>query len=224
MFDNKARKAERLANRIPDTLTTRGYNAAIGALIAYGFIINAIIVALTGDFFIRMNPIVFLIIYFVSAIAGIIISARSQNPLYSFIGYNLVVLPIGALLSIALVGFQGADILSAMLVTGVVVVVMTILSTIYPNIFLGMGRTLFIGLFVGLIAEIIATLLGYGGNVFNWFFVILFSLYIGYDWSKAQAYSKTLDNAIDSALDIYLDIINLFIRILELMSKSNRRR
>ena len=83
-----------------------------------------------------------------------------------------------------------------------------------------MGPTLFISLGIGLFGEIISMLFGYTGNVFNWIFVIIFSLYIGYDWHKAQMYPKTLDNAVDSALDLYLDIINLFIRLLNLIKRD----
>ena len=43
--------------------------------------------------------------------------------------------------------------------------------------------------------------------------------YIGYDWAKAQEKRKTLDNAVDSAVDLYLDVINLFVRLLG--SKDN---
>ena len=32
-------------------------------------------------------------------------------------------------------------------------------------------------------------------------------------------YPKTVDNAVDCALDIYLDIINIFIRLLALLSR-----
>ena len=84
-----------------------------------------------------------------------------------------------------------------------------------------MGTALFVALLVSLVAEIIAVFMGYGGDLFNWIFVVLFSLYIGYDWHRAQMYPKTIDNAIDSALDIYLDVINLFIRLLEIFGKSD---
>ena len=35
---------------------------------------------------------------------------------------------------------------------------------------------------------------------------LIFSGYIGYDWARANAILKTLDNAIDSAAALYLDI------------------
>ena len=41
-----------------------------------------------------------------------------------------------------------------------------------------------------------------------------YSADIWYDWAKAQNNVKTLDNAIDSAVALYLDVINLFLRLL----------
>jgi len=217
----KERKAKRLAANIPDKLSANMYNFAIGACILYGFIVNAIIVFTCSNFFASMNYIVFIVGYFVSCILGILVS-RSDNPIMSFIGYNLVVVPIGALLAVCLPSYYVTDILSAIIVTGTVVAVMMIIATSFPNAFSGMGITLFIALSVSIVVELIAMLLGYSGKLFDWIFVVIFSLYIGYDWHKAQLYAKTLDNALDSALDIYLDIINLFVRILDLISKKKR--
>ena len=71
------------------------------------------------------------------------------------------------------------------------------------------------------ITEIISYFLGYNGNLFDYIFILIFSLYLGYDWCKAQYYPKTYDNAIDSALDIYLDVINLFIRLLSILGDKD---
>ena len=53
----------------------------------------------------------------------------------------------------------------------------------------------------------------------DWIVALLFCGYIGYDWARANAIPNTLDNAIDSAAALYLDIINLFIRLLHIMSR-----
>lgn len=224
MFDNAERKMMRLNSRVSDEVSASVYNLIIGATLAYGLILNAVIVMNFSEVFMRMNPWVLIIGYFVSCIAGIFIANGSDNPVVSFIGYNLVVLPIGALLSVSVPTYYVEDIISAAMVTGIIVSVMTILATVMPNLFVGMGRTLFISLTLGLVAQIIAMLFGYSGNLFNWFFVIIFTLYVGYDWTKAQSYPKTIDNAVDSSLDIYLDIINLFIRLLAIMGNSKSRR
>ena len=149
-------------------------------------------------------------------------AAKSTNPMVSFIGYNLVVLPIGVLLSLLLLGFPVGIVVKAMALTGMVTATMMLLAIIRPQFFLGLGRTLFLTLIIGIVAEVVATwLFGYRGAIFDWLFVILFSGYIGYDVAKSQAYPKTLDNAVDSALDIYLDVINLFIRLLSILGRRD---
>ena len=60
-------------------------------------------------------------------------------------------------------------------------------------------------------------------QVTDWIAAGLFSLYIGYDIYRSQNYPKTLDNAVDSALDIYMDIANLFVRVLQILGNSRRR-
>ena len=218
MIDFKEAKQERFKSL--ENLSSNTYNLVIGACLLYGFIINALMVKFLSPMLLGMNPLIFLIGYFVLCFAGIFMS-RSKSPLVSFIGYNLVVVPIGALLAISLPSYPTELILTAIIVTGIVVAVMMLLATIFPNLFARMGSALFIALTVSLLAQFIALLLGYGGNAFNWIFVVIFSLYIGYDWYRAQQFPKSLDNAIDCVLDLYLDIINLFLRILQLLSRRD---
>lgn len=205
---------------VAETLSPSVYNLALGGFVFYGFLINAFMVYVLGDKLAQINAWVFLILYFVCCIAGSLL-ARSRKPILSFIGYNLIVVPIGVLLCLFLPAYSMSAILPAIMVTGGIAAVMTLLSTLFPNIFLRMGRGLFISLIVGLIGQLIASLFGYAGGLFNWGFVILFSLYLGFDWARAQRYPKTLDNAIDSAIDIYLDLINIFIRLVEIFGKRD---
>lgn len=223
MFDNKERKAERLRTIVSEDLEITGskYNLVLGGCIAYGLVMNALSVVFMKDLFLNIPFGLFIVCYFISCFVGTIISSKSNKPIMSFLGYNLIVLPIGGLLTICLTEYEGADILSAIVIVAIITTCMIIISTIKPNFFSGLGTTLFTCLLLGLLGEIIAILLGYSGSLFNWAFVILFTLYIGYDWYKAQEYPKTVDNAVDSAVDIYLDIINLFVRILSLLAKSD---
>ena len=59
-------------------------------------------------------------------------------------------------------------------------------------------------------------------TIIDYAVALIFCGYIGLDWCRAQQYPKTLDNAIDSAADIYLDIVNLFIRILSITGKRSK--
>ena len=47
----------------------------------------------------------------------------------------------------------------------------------------------------------------------------IFSGYIGYDWARAQALPKTLDNAVDCAAALYVDIVILFLRLLRMFAR-----
>lgn len=220
------RKQLRLESGESDRLSARTYNLALTGLLAYGLLLNAVIVyyfayplisALQG-----VSPWLLLAGYLVPTFLGIFLAAKSQNPAVSFVGYNLVVLPIGIMLSLVIPGLPAGIVVKAMALTGMVTVTMALISLVRPQLFLGLGRTLVIALVVGLVAELVATFLfGYRGQLFDWFFVLLFSGYIGYDVAKSQAYPKTLDNAVDSALDIYLDVINLFIRLLSILGSRD---
>ena len=220
------RKLQRLESGLSDSISARTFNVVICGVLAWGFLVNAVMVYFLGDtmvaFAARMKWWVLLLAYLVPTFAGIFIAAKSSNPFISFLGYNLVVLPIGLMLAMLLPMFPVEVVVKAMTLTAIVTLTMLVLATVAPQFFLGLGRTLFVTLIVGLIAEVVATFLfGYRGTLFDWIFVLVFSGYIGYDVAKSQAFPKTLDNAVDSALDIYLDIINLFIRLLSILSKRN---
>lgn len=224
IFDS--RKEERLNSGLGDQVSTRTYNAVMLLTLMWGFLVNAVMVHYFTLPIVRLmsgvSPLWLFVGYFVLALAGVFISARSTNPWLSFLGYNLLVLPIGVMLCLLLPGIPVAIVTKALLLTGIVTATMTLLGMVAPNAFLSMGRTLFIALLVGIVAELVATFLfHYTGAAFDWIFVILFSAYIGYDVAKSQIYPKTVDNAVDCALDIYLDIINIFIRLLAILSRRD---
>jgi FtsH-binding integral membrane protein len=220
------RKKARLESGEADSITTRGFNVVMCGVLAWGFLVNAAMVYFLGDMMmqaaVHLKWWMLLLAYLVPTFAGVFIAARSTNPFISFVGYNLVVLPIGLMLAMILPAVPVGVVTKAMAITAMVTLTMLVLAMVAPQFFLGLGRTLLVALIVGLLAEVVATfLLGYRGMLFDWLFVILFSGYIGYDVAKSQAFPKTLDNAVDSALDIYLDIINLFIRLVSILSRNN---
>lgn len=205
-------------------MSLRNYNITIGLTLLWGFAINILMCIYCTELFMSWNPMAVLIGYFVVCLIGIAMSSFSHNPFISFIGYNLVVLPVGVVLSIALAGYSQISIMNALVITTLVTIVMIILASIFPDIFLSMGKVLFVCLSVVIIAEIIFLLFGIiTPSLWDLVVAIIFCGYIGYDWAKSQKKVHTLDNAIDSVVGIYLDIINLFIRLLSSSSKSNKR-
>lgn len=224
------RKQERLYKQVlqNEIISDRAYNMYLGGTIAYGLLINIIMCATCTEFVLSMNPIIFLIGYIVCCIAGTVMSAKSDNPVISFIGYNLVVLPVGLVVTSSVYYYGGLSsyiVLEAFVYTACITCIMICLSILKPDFFSKLGGILF-GCLIGLvIVELVLLIFGVSQSITTWAGVGIFSLYIGYDYWKAQQYPKTVDNAIDSALDIYLDIINLFLRLLRILGggKSSKK-
>ena len=214
------------ANSVGQIVSDRTYNMVLGLTVLWGLGINAIMCATMGNFAMRMNPIAFTIFYFVCCFAGLLIAYKSNNPIVSFVGYNMVVIPLGLELAclVAAVGGINTDIVmyafvDTLLITGV----MIIASLAFPNFFSKIGGILFAGLIGLLIVSLITMLLGGGGMWISVISAVLFSFYIGYDYWRSQQYAKTIDNAVDSAIDIYMDIALLFVQLVQIFANSNDR-
>jgi FtsH-binding integral membrane protein len=111
-------------------------------------------------------------------------------------------------------------VLQAMQVTGIVTFTMMILGTIFPRFFQKIAGALAISLLIVIIVEAVQVyIFKMHSGIIDWIVVMIFCGYIGYDWSRANQIPKTVDNAIDSAAALYMDIINLFIRILRIMGR-----
>ncbi len=192
------------------------YNFIIGLVVLWGFFVNWMMVEhIPYEELASINHWVFLIGYFVSAFFGVYLFASSDKPIVSFIGYNFVVVPLGAVVVLSLNGVDYSEIRQAMEITGLATAVMMILGTLFPKFFNSIGKGLFIALLASIIAECIMIFVFQQGlEIMNYIVIAIFCGYIGYDWARAQAIPKTLDNAIDSAASIYMDIIILFLRIL----------
>jgi len=78
-----------------------------------------------------------------------------------------------------------------------------------------------ITLLITIVVEIVMMFLGANLGIIDYIVVLIFCGYIGYDWARANACAKTVDNAVDMAAELYVDIINLFIRILSILARSN---
>lgn len=214
-------------DRKHEQMTARAYNLTIGGVLLWGFIINALMCALTGEFFTGLytaHPIGFLVAYFAVAIPGIIICHLKKGVGVTFLGYNMIVFAVGTLLAICVPQASNFSILNACVITVIVTLVMIVVSTIKPEVFLSMGATLFICLSAAIVIELIMLLFGiHIPTLWDFAIVILFCGYIGYDWAVAQTKRRTVENAVNSCAALYLDIINIFIRLLGRSSSSSSR-
>lgn len=225
VLDNKELKLQRMEKTGGAELSRRAYNAAIGAVLAIGLIINAAMAQYlpASAFEIMVTyPWAVIIGFLVVAIGSVIVIYKSDNPTVSFIGFIVLSAAFGYLVASAVQSYTQTTVTRAFMLTAAISLAMVVAATIAPGIFARMGSALFAALVITLIAEIATVFITHSDPIaFDFIFVIIFSLYIGYDWQKAQSYPPTLDNAVDSAADIYVDIVNLFIRLLAIFGRDN---
>ena len=220
--DNKEIKLQRLERTEGKILSEIVYNAVIRLTILWGILLNILTYRFFAPYIIQIDYRVILVGYLVLSFACIAVVVKSRKPAVSFLGFTGLAIGMGILLTTFLSMYDGNVIYRAFLATGIIVVSMMIVSMIFPAFFLSIGRVLGFALLGSIVIELVGLfLLRLPMNIMDYVVVIIFAGYIGYDWAKAQAYPKTMDNAVDSAADIYVDIINIFIRILSIMGKKN---
>ncbi|MEW5514743.1 Bax inhibitor-1 family protein [Pseudomonas asiatica] len=203
-------------------ISANTYNFILGAVLVWGFSVNWYLVIIVPAEIVRAVPMMlFLVGYMIMAMAGVAIIFKSEKPLYSFLGYNLIVIPIGLLLVVVLPNYSHQTIVKAVQTTALLTVAMMLLGTAFPRFFKRIEASLFIALIVAIFIELVQVwLFGVNLAVMDWITAVIFCGYIGVDWGRANQIERTVDNAIDSAASLYLDIINLFLRGLRIMSKK----
>ena len=221
MENNKEVKLLRLQRTEGKLLTKSQYNIVIGLTLLWGILINVGMAVFLTPYIIQIDFRIILVLYLVLSFGCTFLVYRSSSPALSFLGFTGLAIGMGLLLTSYLTLFTEATIYSAFLATGIIVVSMMLISLFFPAFFLSLGRVLIFALLGSIAVELIGgLLLHYPMFWMNYVIVVIFAGYVGFDWAKAQVYPKTMDNAIDSAADIYIDIVNIFIRLLSIMGRK----
>ena len=202
------------------TLSDRVYNMTIGGTITWGMILNIIMYHYFAQDILKLHILSVIVIYLIGSFTCIHIVDVAENPVVGFLGFSGLSLSMGLLLTYCIVHYDIADIQKAFIMTAAITLFMTALSGIFPNFFIGLGRILFTVLIAFIVVEIIMLFMGMAPAIMDYICVGLFCLYVGYDWAVAQDSSHTPLNAIESAAKIYIDMANIFIRILSIISKK----
>jgi len=212
---------DRTSTNEPRVSATK-YNLVIGLTLCWGFFVNWLMVEnISPESIASINTWVFYIGYFASCFFGLYLFNSSDKPAVSFLGYNFVVVPFGLIINLVVARYDASLVSEAIRVTGLVTLIMMCLGSAFPAFFQKISGALGIALFAVIIVELVEIFVfGIHHGVIDWIVVVIFCGYIGYDWGRANQIPKTVDNAIDSAAALYMDIINLFIRILRIMGRK----
>jgi len=172
-----------------------------------------------------------MIITFIGMIGGALIFSLIDNPMISALGVALMSISAGLMIGPVVATYQVAIVLQAVLITGGIVVTMSVIGIMFPETFIGFGPYLLAGLTLLIFAsfaQIFFIVLGFEAAVnmpiLAWIGIGIFTLYVAYDWSRALSLPLTVDNAIDAAGAITLDAVNIFLRVLQLLSSSSSKK
>lgn len=217
---NKEYRLERMNNYAGTMVTERTYNLTIGLTLLWGVLINVVMATFFVYQILSLNYLLVVVLYFAGTIGCSILVHKSSSPAVSFAGFTGMAISMGLLLTFYVTAFTGHSVAYAFIATALITVIMVLLSMLYPEFFRNLGRTLFVSLIGCILIELIGSLvLGLPMTIIDYAVALIFCGYIGLDWHRAQQFPKTMDNAVDSAADIYLDVVNLFVRILSITGK-----
>ncbi|MBR6229810.1 MAG: US12 family protein [Eubacterium sp.] len=205
------------------TISRRAYNLIIGLVILWGVGLDTVICQVWGEQLAAtmQRSWTWMLLYLALVIGGMIIIHAAKNPVVSFLGFNLVVVGFGVTLAMVVPLYAPGVVLEAFLVTTIVTAFMLLMGQIWQDFFARIGVVLCGALIAVILVEVIMLLVT--GTYPTWISVVsalIFSGFIGYDWSMAQKAPPTAKNAVMFATSLYVDIINLFLDILRIVGND----
>lgn len=168
------------------------------------------------------------VIFIAELITVVVLSARimkmSKNgAIFGFLLYSFIT---GLTFSSIFVLFKMSSIMFVFLITAVLFLVFALIGYFTKTDLTKLGSILFMGL-LGIIFASLLNLI-FKSESFDLVLIILgiiiFIGYIAYDINKVKRLEGMVDEdklAIIGALDLYLDFLNLFIRLIQIFGKSN---
>lgn len=210
-----------------DVLSDRVFMFVLGLYVVGGLLASTFMAALSYHWQ-APNLIVVLVLGLGLPILGIMISFKSDDWMISTLGYALVVVPFGVLLGPVVALYQLQSVIQVVATTLVVSAALWAVGMLIPPIVQNWSAYIIGALLIliaGDLTRLVMPIFGLQPVTLQWWAwvgVILFSGLIVYDVNKAMQRPKTLDNAVDAAVGIYLDILNLFLRLLEIMGKKKK--
>lgn len=213
-------------------LSKQAYSLLLCMFTAAGIAFCAFCSTLSHDWNMKSWNIWQLLGFFLGILAlvllGSFIASSSDDPLISGVGFALVAGPFGIMLGPVVASYTTASVLRILALTIMMTVVLGVFGAVTPKDLSSWANVLFGGLLLLLGGLFAVPLLAFIGlpvagamTVLDWIGLVLFGAFVIFDLNRAMRLPYTLDNAVDCALSVFLDMINMFIRLLSLMGTSS---
>lgn len=204
------------------TISRRAYNLLTFGIVTASFFI----VWVTQTVFNLQAPgLVFSIGAIILSIAGIFVMGagkKKQSIPMTAIGYVMFTMTFGVSLTFALSYYNVGTVAYAFACTACLSGIFMILGVMFPAFFEKVGRICALALIGVIIVEVIATIFFHADQtIFDYIVIAIFCGILGYDSYKMAADEPTVPNAIWHAADIYADMVNILLRILDIVGNRN---
>lgn len=161
-------------------------------------------------------------------IGAVILGTHSGNAFVAFICLMVLAFTFGAFMGPVVDQYTTESVAQVFALTSAVVILLGIAGALWPSSLEGMGSYLMGGLILLIVALFGVPLMAMFGlpvagvmTVLDWAGILIFGGFVLYDWNKiVREAVRTQHGAVIGAMNIYLDFINLFLRILRLMGKK----
>lgn len=212
----------------PKLISRRLYNLLLTGFVVLSFVVMAVCSHITSTYefmmFMLRNPMALTAGMLVGSIGGIIAMSigRSKESLaLGLVGYALFTLTFGFSTSLVLGMYDMQTISLAFSATAGIMIVFGAAGIMFPNFFARLQGVLMVGLFAVIVVELIMSLMGVAQTATDLLVILLFCGFIGYDVFRASTAVPTVSNALWYAIELYLDILNVFIRLLSILGRRD---
>ena len=169
----------------------------------------------------------FVLVLFLVALGATMVASASDDPLVSAAAYVVLTVAFGLLLGPVVFMYTAVSVAKVLALTVMLVIGLGLIGVFIPKDLSSWGMPLLGLLLILIIGQFGVILLGALGlpvagamTLLDWLGLLLFSAYVIFDLNRALRIPYTMNNAVDSAMAIYLDFINIFIRLLSLMGQK----
>jgi len=191
-------------------------------MLLVAILLNAFTASALRGYVNSLNPFILLIGYVILSIISSIMLAKTRSVAVAATAFLILSFSTGLMLTAFIQYYTTSTVTYAFFGTAAILAIMILASTLNPDFFLSIGRALMVALMAAIFVDIIISFFFRGfTTVIDYAVVVIFAGFIGFDWARAQMYPKNLLNAIGAAADIYLDLINIFMRLLRIFGKKD---
>ncbi len=206
------------------TLPRSVFYLFLGLILAYGFALTWYISEKTLVW--EPGLTLLLLVGLGLPVLGCLLSLFSENSLFSFIGFTMVVggfaVLVGPLLTLFSISDPGTF-KQTIIFTACIVATMMLSAALFPRVYDSLGGALLsilsVIVLISFARPFVPAIQSVG--IIDYISAGLFALYVGYDTHRAYHIPATLDNALDVAVSLYLDVVNLFLELFRIIASKN---